>query len=139
MEERAAAKARHIEEHHAMFEAMQLYEASGGTAAGGESSSRGATSSSCSSPSAAAPVVPERQAAVVPEIFLCPITTELMRDPVSTVDGLTYERSAIETWLATHDTSPLTGKVLESSMLIPCVLVRSQIRELIEKHPELDT
>ena len=140
MEERAAAKARHIEEHHAMFEAMQLHEASGSTTADGESSSRGAaSSSSCSSPSAAASTIPERPAAVVPEIFLCPITTELMRDPVSTVDGLTYERSAIETWLATHDTSPLTGKVLESSLLIPCVLVRSQIRELLEKHPELDT
>ena len=142
IEERAAAKARHIEEHHAMFEAMQLHEASGSaTAADGESSSsRGAaSSSSSSSPSTAAAAVPERPAAVVPEIFLCPITTELMRDPVSTVDGLSYERSAIETWLATHDTSPLTGKVLESSMLIPCVLVRSQIRELLEKHPELDT
>ena len=54
----------------------------------------------------------------VPEVFFCPITHELMRDPVSTVDGLTYERSAIETWLATNDTSPLTGKQLASPLQV---------------------
>ena len=74
----------------------------------------------------------------VPEIFLCPITTELMRDPVSTIDGLTYERSAITQWLRTNNTSPLTGAVLESDLLIPCVLVRGQIQDLLERHPELN-
>ena len=73
----------------------------------------------------------------VPEIFLCPITTELMRDPVSTIDGLTYERSAIEQWLQTSNTSPLTGAVLESPLLIPCVIVRGQIQDLLERHPQL--
>ena len=129
-EERAAAKTRHIEEHDRMFEAMQVHEASGG--------SRGAASSS--SP-ADTEFEPERRAAaalVVPEIFLCPITTELMRDPVSTLDGLTYERIAIETWLATNDTSPLTGEQLASKMLIPNFLARGQIRELLEQHPGLD-
>ena len=132
MEERAAAKTRHIEEHGRMFEAMQVHEASGGS---------GGAAASSSSPRSAAEFEPERQAAgalVVPEIFLCPITTELMRDPVSTVDGLTYERSAIETWLATNDTSPLTGKQLASPLLIPNVLVRGEIRELLEQHPGLD-
>lgn len=68
-------------------------------------------------------------APVVPEAFLCPITFELMRDPVIALDGLTYERVAIEQWLATHDTSPLTGAVLASKMLIPNVFARSQILE----------
>jgi hypothetical protein len=74
----------------------------------------------------------------VPEIFLCPITTELMRDPVSTIDGLTYERSAITQWLRANNTSPLTGAVLASDLLIPCVLVRGQIKDLLERHPELN-
>ena len=39
--------------------------------------------------------------------------------PCLTVDGHTYERSAIEEWLADHDTSPMTGLTLESKVLIP--------------------
>ena len=35
-----------------------------------------------------------------------------MGDPVFTCDGQTYERTAIEMWLANHTTSPLTGKPL---------------------------
>ncbi|EKX44918.1 hypothetical protein GUITHDRAFT_62234, partial [Guillardia theta CCMP2712] len=38
--------------------------------------------------------------------FFCPVTNEIMRDPVCTSDGKTYEREAIETWLKNHDTSP---------------------------------
>ena len=30
-----------------------------------------------------------------------------------------YERAEIEGWLATHDTSPLTGAVLPSKLLVP--------------------
>ena len=48
-----------------------------------------------------------------------------MSDPVSTVDGQTYERSAIEKWLQDHDTSPLTGEILPLKMLIPQHAVRS--------------
>ena len=43
------------------------------------------------------------------DYFSCPITLTKMSDPVVTSDGQTYERTAIEDWLKTHDTSPLTG------------------------------
>ena len=49
-----------------------------------------------------------------PEELLCPILQCLMTDPVITEDGFTYERSAIEHWLKDHDTSPKTGKNLET-------------------------
>ena len=48
------------------------------------------------------------------------------------VDGHTYERSAIEQWLETHNTSPATGVELESKQLIPCHPLRSLIREFHE-------
>jgi len=32
-----------------------------------------------------------------------------MSQPVVAADGHSYERRVIEDWLATHDTSPLTG------------------------------
>ena len=35
----------------------------------------------------------------VPCRSMCPITLEVMTDPVSTADGHVYERSAIEDWL----------------------------------------
>ena len=46
------------------------------------------------------------------------------------MDGHTYERSAIEQWLETHNTSPATGLELDSKQLIPCHRLRSLIREL---------
>ena len=72
------------------------------------------------------------EAAEVPADFICPITAEIMTDPVSTVDGFTYEREAISKWLRTNDTSPRTGAKLESKTLIPNHLVRCVLRAFIE-------
>ena len=65
----------------------------------------------------------------VPAPFLCPITGEVMTDPVSTVDGHTYERTAIERWLRTHDTSPMTGARLPHKDLTPAISLRQLIVE----------
>ena len=68
----------------------------------------------------------------VPDDFICPITAEIMTDPVSTSDGFTYERAAITEWLRTKDTSPKTGAKLESTTLIPNHSLRSMIRAFNE-------
>lgn len=55
------------------------------------------------------------------ESFLCPITHELMNDPVIDPDGNSYERSAIEDWLRQHSTSPIVSfklKEIFSSFII---------------------
>ena len=65
----------------------------------------------------------------MPAPFLCPITGEVMTDPVSTVDGHTYERTAIERWLRTHDTSPMTGAELMRKDLTPAISLRQLIEE----------
>jgi Mg-chelatase subunit ChlD len=44
----------------------------------------------------------------IPNEFMCPISMDLMTDPVMAPDGHTYERSAITEWLSTHNTSPIT-------------------------------
>jgi hypothetical protein len=50
--------------------------------------------------------------------FYCPITLEIMADPVVAVDGFSYERQAIESWFAHgHSTSPRTGLPLPSTKL----------------------
>lgn len=46
------------------------------------------------------------------ETFICPITHELMVDPVIDPDGNSYERHAIEDWLRKNSTSPITRTTL---------------------------
>jgi U-box domain len=65
-----------------------------------------------------------------PEAFFCQITTELFVDPVTTVDGITIERSFVEEWFETHDTSPVTGDVLKNKLLIPNRAVRNSIEDI---------
>ena len=72
------------------------------------------------------------EAAEVPDDFICPITSEIMTDPVCTSDGFTYERAAITEWLRTKVTSPKTGARLESKALIPNLMARSMIRAFTE-------
>lgn len=62
----------------------------------------------------------------------CPISGELVVDPVTTIDGQLYERSCIERWLANHDTSPSTGLRLESKKLVPCHVARSSVPALVD-------
>ena len=66
--------------------------------------------------------------------FVCPITHELLVDPVCTVDGHIYERAAIEHWLTQHATSPLTGIELQSTQLIPQHSLRSLVAEWRASH-----
>jgi len=63
----------------------------------------------------------------IPEEFLCCITKEMMKQPVITSDGHTYERSAITEWLQRHSTSPKTGQQLPDSTLRPNHSLRAQI------------
>ena len=73
----------------------------------------------------------------VPQSFLCPITAEIMADPVSTSDGFSYEREAITEWFATgHDTSPLTGVMLSRTALLPNHALRQAIQQYVDEHPE---
>lgn len=64
-----------------------------------------------------------------PQEFYCPITTEVMREPVLAADGRTYERDAIEQWLASNSTSPMTRKPMESTKLLPNLALKTLIRE----------
>jgi len=54
-----------------------------------------------------------------PDEYTCPITYELMADPVFATDGHTYERDAIEQWLVRKTTSPKTGLPLEVMSVFP--------------------
>jgi len=63
-----------------------------------------------------------------PAEFKCPITEELFEDPVIARDGHTYERAAIEGWIAQNGTSPMTGQALTTD-LIPNITIRNAITQ----------
>ncbi|KAK9093865.1 hypothetical protein Scep_025334 [Stephania cephalantha] len=62
--------------------------------------------------------------------FYCPITGEVMVDPVETSSGQTFERSAIEKWFAEgNNLCPLTATPLNSAALQPNKALRKSIAE----------
>ncbi|RDX99791.1 U-box domain-containing protein 9, partial [Mucuna pruriens] len=64
----------------------------------------------------------------LPPEFRCPISTQLMIDPVILSTGQTYDRPFIERWLKEgHRTCPQTQQVLSHSILTPNYLVRDMI------------
>jgi len=46
----------------------------------------------------------------IPPEFICPLSKDIMVDPVMTVSGHSYERSYITEWFKLHATDPLTNK-----------------------------
>jgi len=78
---------------------------------------------------------------VKPELeknFTCPISHEIMFDPVMAADGHTYEANAIKQWFSQHDTSPLTNAKLDNKNTIPNHALRNAINEYIKTVDEAD-
>jgi len=78
----------------------------------------------------------EKNDIVIPPEFRCAITGLIMIEPVSTCDGQVYEREAIERWLEEHNTSPLTGKVLDNKILTPNLFAKVTIQSFLEQNRE---
>ncbi|KAJ1270942.1 hypothetical protein BS78_06G089700 [Paspalum vaginatum] len=57
----------------------------------------------------------------VPKFFVCPISLEVMRDPVTLSSGITYNRDSIERWVFTdgHGDCPVTKLPLGADDLEP--------------------
>ncbi|CAI9769947.1 unnamed protein product [Fraxinus pennsylvanica] len=66
----------------------------------------------------------------IPYHFRCPISLELMSDPVTVCTGQTYDRSSIESWVATGNiTCPVTRAPLLDFSLIPNHTLRRLIQD----------
>jgi len=65
-------------------------------------------------------------------IFICPITHDVMTDPVVSADGYTYERAAIARWFETSRKSPVTGQLLPHADLVPNQSVRTLLKTIID-------
>lgn len=66
----------------------------------------------------------------IPKDFCCPISLDLMQDPVIVSTGQTYDRSSISRWLDEgHYTCPKTGQMLSHTRLIPNRALRNLITQ----------
>ncbi|XP_021727303.1 U-box domain-containing protein 11-like [Chenopodium quinoa] len=71
----------------------------------------------------------------IPEDFLCPISLEIMRDPVIVATGQTYERSYIQRWIDSGNmTCPKTQQKLVHNTLTPNYVLRSLIYQWCSKN-----
>ncbi|XP_008806362.1 U-box domain-containing protein 44-like isoform X2 [Phoenix dactylifera] len=67
--------------------------------------------------------------------FYCPITRDVMEDPVETSSGQTFERRAIEKWFTDGNTNcPLTMIPLNTEVLRPNITLRKSIEEWKERN-----
>ncbi|XP_051143314.1 E3 ubiquitin-protein ligase PUB24-like [Andrographis paniculata] len=63
----------------------------------------------------------------VPHYFICPISLQIMKDPVTAVTGITYDRESIQEWLSTAGICPVT-----KLPLTPDLTPNHMLRRLIQ-------
>lgn len=69
------------------------------------------------------------------DAFICPLTKQIMRDPVTIENSQTFEREAIEKWFSECKESnrklvcPLTLKELKTTDMNPSIALRNTIEE----------
>ncbi|ESQ49297.1 hypothetical protein EUTSA_v10020790mg [Eutrema salsugineum] len=69
-----------------------------------------------------------------PEEFRCPLSNDLMRDPVVLASGQTYDKLFIQKWLSSGNrTCPKTQQVLPHTALTPNLLIREMISKWCKK------
>ncbi|PNX78795.1 U-box domain-containing protein 21-like [Trifolium pratense] len=67
---------------------------------------------------------------VIPNQFKCPITLDLMKDPVTLSTGITYDRESVERWFDEGNyTCPLTNQIVKNFDMIPNHSLRIMIQD----------
>ncbi|CEG48983.1 hypothetical protein PPTG_04535 [Plasmopara halstedii] len=71
----------------------------------------------------------------VPDYLVCPISMEIMHDPVTTPNGVSYERQCLEEHLRRNGAiDPLTRRKLTLDMLRPNPSLKAAIQDFLEKN-----
>ncbi|KAJ6982906.1 hypothetical protein NC653_025888 [Populus alba x Populus x berolinensis] len=66
----------------------------------------------------------------IPDEFRCPISLDLMKDPVIVASGHTYDRNSIAQWINSgHQTCPKSGQRLIHMALIPNYALKSLVHQ----------
>ena len=70
----------------------------------------------------------------VPEEYVCPLTMDIMAEPLLSREGHHYEREAILNWVSEHGTSPLTREPLRPSQLVPNRALKFRIQFFLKQN-----
>ena len=70
----------------------------------------------------------------IPFTFICPLTKNIMKEPVITKYGSNYEKNAIENYLKENKKDPLTGNPLSLNMLKPNLKLKLAIEDYIKNN-----
>ncbi|KAE8694838.1 putative LOB domain-containing protein [Hibiscus syriacus] len=71
----------------------------------------------------------------IPDEFRCPISLDLMKDPVIVSSGHTYDRNSIAQWINTgHHTCPKSGQRLIHMALIPNYALKSLVHQWCQEN-----
>ncbi|KAK7320202.1 hypothetical protein RJT34_04938 [Clitoria ternatea] len=74
--------------------------------------------------------IAEVEELVTPNHFLCPISLQLMKDPVALSTGISYDRESIERWFDEGNyTCPVTNQIVTNFNPIPNHTLRIMIQE----------
>ena len=74
--------------------------------------------------------------AVPPKCIVCPITMEIMKDPVIVVNGDSYERVAIETWFTNNITLPTTNEIITDTSVYSNRALKIYIQWWVAQNPQ---
>lgn len=71
----------------------------------------------------------------IPDEFRCPISLDLMKDPVIVASGHTYDRNSIAQWINSgHHTCPKSGQKLIHMALIPNYALKSLLQQWCQEN-----
>jgi hypothetical protein len=74
--------------------------------------------------------------AATPKSIICPITMEIMTDPVVVVNGDTFERNAIEKWFTNNITLPTTNETITDTSVYPNTALKLYIQWWVAQNPQ---
>ncbi|CAD7702831.1 unnamed protein product [Ostreobium quekettii] len=75
----------------------------------------------------------------VPKEFLCPMSMEVMTEPVVAPSGVTYDRPAVEEWINEHHSDPASKSPLLNDHLYPNLALRDMIQQWLAEHKYVRT
>ncbi|XP_022967307.1 E3 ubiquitin-protein ligase CHIP-like isoform X1 [Cucurbita maxima] len=71
----------------------------------------------------------------VPDHLCCKITLDILRDPVITPSGVTYERAVIlDHFRKVGNFDPITRELLDESQLVPNLAIKEAVQAFLDKH-----
>lgn len=71
----------------------------------------------------------------VPDYLCCKITLDILRDPVITPSGVSYERAVLLDHLEkVGNFDPVTREPLEPSQLVPNLAIKEAVHAYLDKH-----